>query len=183
MEPNSNWSTCCTPEMRISTMMIWTPVRTSRKTDGISTLCRMIPQHPVRNHQVTAISTTVHAVLAFLMSPIGTQLKTVWAGTSQWMRKLDSNFKSQLQWDSIHSMTGAIRWCGCFQVHRKIPRRGPWRISRVQMDYIPLGRVWSMLSGLKTKKLNSMWRTRRYRLQSLGRWGGGQDWNLPTQNH
>jgi len=52
----------------------------SWKTDGIFTLCRMIPYHPERKHQVTANSPTVHGVLAFLMSPIGTRLRTVWAG-------------------------------------------------------------------------------------------------------
>jgi len=38
------------------------------------------------------------------------------------MRKLDSKFKSQLHRDSIHSMTGAIRRCGCFQVRLTIQR-------------------------------------------------------------
>jgi len=32
-------------------------------------------------HQVTANSPTVHVILGFSMSPIGTRLKTVWAGT------------------------------------------------------------------------------------------------------
>jgi len=43
MEPISNSSTRCKRKMQISPMRIWTPVLTSQKTDGTSTLCSMIP--------------------------------------------------------------------------------------------------------------------------------------------
>jgi len=43
MELISNLSTCSTPKMQISPMRIWTPVFISRKTDGLSTVCCMIP--------------------------------------------------------------------------------------------------------------------------------------------
>jgi len=147
MELISNSSTYCTPKMQISPTRIWTPVLTSQKTYWIPTLCRMIRYHPERNHQVTANSPTVHGVLGFLMSPISIILKTVWAGKFRWMRELDSNFMSQVHWDSIHSITGVFRWCGCFQVPLRIQRMIPRWKSMVLRHWIPQWRVWCMLSG------------------------------------
>ena len=69
-----------------------------------------------------ANSHTVHGVLGFLMSLLDTGRKIVWAGKLRRMRELDSNFRSLQLWDSIHSMTGVIRRCGCFQVRLKIQR-------------------------------------------------------------
>jgi len=85
--PDDTWNrfqtrqTYCMPQMQISPTRISTPVLTSQTTDGISTLCRVIPQHPERNHQVMANAPTLHGVVGFLMSPISTGRKTVWAGT------------------------------------------------------------------------------------------------------
>jgi len=108
METNSQCSTCCMPKMWISLTRIWTIVLMSRKTHVISTLCHIIPYHPERNHQATAMCPTVHGFLGFSMGPISATLKTVWAGKLWWMRKLDSNFKAQLNRDCIHSITGVF---------------------------------------------------------------------------
>jgi len=116
----SNWLTCWTRQMRISPRRIWTPALMRQKTDGLSTLFHMIPWHPERNYQAMANTHTADGVMGCWISPSGTRLKTVLAGKLQQKRKFDSNFKSQLHWDSIHSMTGAIRQCGCFQVRLKI---------------------------------------------------------------
>jgi len=67
-----------------------------------------------------ADSHTVRGVLRFLMSLISTRQKIGWAGELRQMQELDSNFKSLQRWDSIHSMTGVVRQCGCFQVGLKI---------------------------------------------------------------
>jgi len=121
-----NWWTCCTRKMPISPMRIGTQVLTSQKTDGLSSLFHMIPGHPEHNHQATANSHNVQGVLGFLGSPISTRLKTVWAGKLWWKWELDSNFKSQLRLDCIHSMTGVIRQCGSFQVRQQITRMIEW---------------------------------------------------------
>jgi len=169
MVPNSNSYTGCALTMRNSPTRIWTPVLTSQKTHGISTLFHTKPKHPERNHQATANSHTVQGVLGHSMCPIGTRLKTVCTGKLQWMQELRSNFKSLQRRDSIHSMTGVIRWCGCFQVCLKIQKMILRWKSMVQRHCITQWRVRCMLSGLKTKNLNWMQCTRRYRLQSLGR--------------
>ena len=130
-----------------------------------------------------ANSPTVHGVLGILMSPIGIRRTTVWAGKLRWMRELDSNFKSQLHGDSIHSMTGVFRRCGCFQVLLKIQRMILWWRSTVLTHCTPLWRIWYMLSGLKMKKLNNMWRTGWFRLHSHGRSGSSQNRNSPMENH
>ena len=118
-----------------------------------------------------------------LISRISRRLKTVWAGKLRWMQKLDSNFKSLLLWDSIHSMTGVIRWCGWFQVCLKIHRMILWWKSMVLSHSIPLQRVRCMLSGLTMTMLNRMQRSELYRLQSLARYGGGQNLHCPMENH
>ena len=117
------------------------------------------------------------------MSPIGTRLRKVWAGKLRWMWKLDSNFRSNLHRDSIQSMTGVFRQCGCFQVPLKIQRMILWWKSMVLGHCIPLWRVWCMLSRLKTKKLNRMRRTGWFRLQSHGQSGSGQNRKSPMENH
>jgi len=118
-----------------------------------------------------------------MMSPIGITIKTVWAGELRWLRELDTNIKSQLHRDYIHSMTGVFRWCGCFQVGLKIQRMILWWKSMVLRHWILQWIVWCMLSGLKTKKLNRMWRSGWFGLQSHGQSGGGQHQNLPIENH
>jgi len=60
--------------------------------------------------------------VTIFMSSISTRLKTVWPGKLWWKWPLDSNFKSQLQQDSIHSITGVFRQCGCCLVCLKIQR-------------------------------------------------------------
>jgi len=169
--------------MRISPTRIWTPVSTSQKTDGIFTLCRMIPEHPERYHQAMANSHTVHGVLGYLMSLISTRRKIVWAGKLRWMRKLDSNFKSLQRKVSIHSMTGVFRRCGCFQVRLKIQKMILWSKCTAPMRCILRWRVWCMLSGLTLNKLNKMRNTGWSNLQSPGRSQGGQNWNLRMGNH
>jgi len=64
-------------QMHISPMRLWTPVLTSRKTNRIGTLFLMIPQHREQNHRAMAHSHTVHGLLGFWMSPIGTRRKIV----------------------------------------------------------------------------------------------------------
>ena len=117
------------------------------------------------------------------MSSIGVRLKTVWAGKLRWMRKLYSNFKSQLHRDSIHSMTAVFRWCGYFQVRLKIQRMILWWKSMVLRHLIPLCRVWCMLSGITMKKLHTMRRTGWFRFQIHGWLGGGQNRTSPMENH
>jgi len=57
--------------------------------------------------------------------------------------------------------------CGCCQVRLKIQRMILWWKSMVRRHCILQWRVWCMLCGLMTKKLNKMWRTGWYRLQAL----------------
>jgi len=168
--------------LRISPTRIWTPLLNSQKTCEICTLCHMIPWHQERNHQATANSPTVLGALGWLMSPLGTRLNTVWAGKFQWKRKLDSNFKLQLCQDSTHSLTGVIRWCGCFQVCLKIQRMMLWWKGMVQMHCIPLWRVGCMLSGQGTKEIKRIWHTGSYKLESLGQSGGGRNRNWPIEH-
>jgi len=169
--------------MRISPTSIWTPVLTSQRTDGVSTWCRMIPQHPEQNHQAMANSHAILGVLGCLMSLTVTRWKTVWAGELRWMRELDWNFKSLQRRVSIHSVTGVFRWCGCLQVHLKIQRMILWWKSTPPRYCIPLWRVWCMLSGLKTNMLNGMRHTGWSKLQSTGWSGGYQNQNLRMGNH
>ena len=166
MRQISNSSTCCTRKIWISPRRIWTPVLTSQKTDGISALFDMITYHPERNHQATANSQTVRGVLGFLISLMSTRRKIVWAGELRWMRELDSNFKSLQHQDSIHSITGVFRRCGCFQVHLKIHRMIVWWKCTAPRHYILQWSVQCMECGLKINKLNRMRHTRRFKMHS-----------------
>jgi len=154
--------------MPISHTRIWTPVLMSRKIDGISTLFHIIPEHPEWNHQAMANSHTVHWVLGFLMTPMRTRQNTVWAGELRWMWELHSNFKSLQCRDSIHSMTGVFRWCGCFQMCLKIQRMILWWKSMAPRHYILQWKVWCMLFGLKMNMFNRMWHTGWSKLQRPG---------------
>jgi len=98
-----------------------------------------------------ANSHTVHGVLGYLMSLIGTRRKIVWAGDLGWMRGSDSNFKSLQRQVSIDSMTGVDRWCSCFQMCLNIHRMILWWKSAAPRNFIPQSRVRCMLSGLKKK--------------------------------
>jgi len=73
----------------------------------------MIYWHQERNHQDMANSPTMQGVFGFLMSSIGTRLKTVWAGKLSWNWKLDLKFKSQLHRNFFQSITDVIRPYGC----------------------------------------------------------------------
>jgi len=169
--------------MRISHTRIWTLPLSIWKADRVSTLCHRMPYYSDRNHEATANSPIVHGVLGFLIIPIGTRVNTVWPGKLRWMCKLDSIFKSQLHQDSIHSMTGVFRQCGCFQVHLTVQNMIPWWKSIMLRDCIPLWIVWCMLSELKTMKLNRMPRTTWYKIQCLGRYRGSKNSNLTMENH
>ena len=164
--------------MRISPTSIWTPVLTRQKPDGLSTMCRMIRQHPERNHQATANSHTVHGVLGYLMSLTGTRQKVMWAGTLRWMGELASHFQSLQRRVSSQFMIGVCRRCGCFQVCLNIQRVILWWKSTVPRHCIPQWTVWRMLSGLKTKTLNGMRHTGWCKLESTGLSGGGQNRKL-----
>ena len=122
-------------------------------------------------------SPTARGILGCLMTLIGTRRKIAWAGELRQMRQSDCNLKSLQHRDSIHSMTGVITRCGCFQVHLQIKRMRPWWKSTAPMHCIPLWNVWCKLSALKMKLLNSMRHTGWYRLQSPGQSGGGQNRN------
>jgi len=95
---------------------------TCRKTDGICTLFCLIPQHLKRKHQAMGYSHAVNVVLGLLMSLIGTRRGIAWAGEFRWLWELDSSFKLPQHRDSIHSMTGVSRRCGCLQLRLKIQR-------------------------------------------------------------
>jgi len=125
---------------------------------------------------------TVHGVLRFLMSLIGTRRKIVSAGELRRIRELDPNFKSLQRQDCIRSMTGVIRQCGCFQVCLRIQRMILWWECSLLMHWIPLWRVWCMYSGLKTRMLNMMWHTGWSKLESAEQWGGGQNQNSQMGN-
>jgi len=164
-------------------MRIYTPVSTSCKINGTSTLFDMIPQRPERNLQATANSHTVYGDLGCLMSLIGTWWNTVWA--SKFCRKwdLDSYFKSQLYQNAIHSFTGVTRQCGCIQVHITIQRMILWWKSMVQRNWIPQWWPWHMPSRLTTKQCKQMQCATRYRLQSPGHSRSDWRWDWPTENH
>jgi len=112
------------------------------------------------------------------ISTIHSRLTTVWDGKLRWTQKLDSKIKSQYFWDSIHSMTGDIRQCGCFQVCLNIHSMIQYWNRIKQRHYITQWRVWCMLSRLMVQKLKLMRRNGRERLQSLKVGGGGQMPNL-----
>jgi len=117
------------------------------------------------------------------MSPISIRWNTVWAAKLQWMRGLDWNFRSQLHRDSIHSIAGIFRWCGCFQVRLKIQSMILWWKSLVLRQCNQLWSVRCMLSRQKMMKLNRMQLPRWFRLQRHGWEGGGQNWHWPMDNH
>jgi len=169
--------------MQISTRRIWTPVLTSPKTDGISYLYGMISSHRERNHPATANSHLVQGVLGFLMSVTGTRRKIVWAGKLRCMRELNSIFKSLQRRDTIPSMTGVFRRCGCVQVRLKIQRMGLRWKSTAPIHCILLWRVWCMPSGLKTRRLTRMQHSGWSKLQSPRQQGGGQNRNSWIRNH
>jgi len=130
-----------------------------------------------------ADSHTVPGVLGFLMSVIDTKRKIAWAGELPPMRELDSNFKSLQLRDSIQSITGVMRQCGCFQVRLKIQRTRLWWKCTAPMYCLPQWRVWCMPSGLNTRTLSRMRHTGWSKLQSHGRYEGVQKRNWRMGNH
>jgi len=128
-------------------------------------------------------SHTVHGVLGFLMSVIIWSQTIVWAGELWRMWELHLNFKSLQHRDSIHSITGVIRQCGCFQVHLKIQGMIQWWKCTVLMPCIPLGRVPCMPSRLQTMTLNRVRHTGWSNLPSPGQLEGGQNRRWTMGNH
>jgi len=82
--------------------------------------------------------------------------------------KLHSNYKSQIHRDCTHSKNGVIRQSGWFQECMTFQRIILWCNCMVLRHCILLWRVWCMLTRPNTKKHKTIWRTRGYRLQSLG---------------
>jgi len=184
----TNWTNCQLVNMLhpgnwISPRMIQIQALMSRRTDAIPTLFHMIPSYPECNHQATANSHTVYGFLGFLNSPIDTRLKAVWAAILQSIWEMDSNFKSHQCQDSIHSMTGIIRWYSNVQVHLKVQRLLLRWKSMVQRYCIQWETVQCMASIPKTEKLRRMQCIWWPRLPDLWYWGCAGNQSLKMENH
>jgi len=166
-------------KMWMSPVRIRTPVLTSQKTDGLFTMIDMIPYHAEHNHHTTANSHTVHRVWACLMCLIGTRQKIGWAGKSRWTLALNSSLKSPQRQDCIHLLIGAIRRCGCFQLHLKIYSIVWWWRCAVPRHSTPQCRVRCIPSGLITIKVKKMRHTVWSKLYCLGQ--GTTSWNRNSQ--
>lgn len=130
-----------------------------------------------------ANSHTVHGVLGYLISLMGTRRKTVKDGELRWVRESDSNVQSLQCWDSIDSMTDVFRRCGCFQLCLRIQRmRLRWKCTAPRHS-MPRFRLWGIPSGLKTSKLNMMQNTGWSILRSPGQKGDVQNRNWRMRIH